>query len=103
MTTLSVASDHQGPLLGALTRRLRAWSLSSWQHADRIGQTRTALQELADLAGGAQGRPAPRVPELSALALADQLMVLGREANAAGRAEDAAMVLERLTGALGLR
>lgn len=99
---MSVPTDHHGPQLGALSRRLRAWSLSSWQHGDRIAQTRRALQELADLAG-APGQPAPRVPELSEMALADQLMVLGREAIIAGRVEEAATVLERLTSALGLR
>lgn len=40
---------------------------------------RTALQQLADLAADAEQRPRRPVPELGPHALADQLVVLGRD------------------------
>jgi hypothetical protein len=40
---------------------------------------RTVLQQLADLAADAEGGPRRPVPELAPHALADQLVVLGRD------------------------
>ena len=45
---------------------------------------REALQRLADLAARTEGEPSRRVPDVGLHALADQLLVLARDATAAG-------------------
>ena len=45
---------------------------------------RDALQRLADLAARAEGEPSRPVPDIGLHALADQLLVLARDATAAG-------------------
>lgn len=76
------------------------------------------MQELADLAADADGRERPDVPELSVMALADQLAVLGVDAlratgNRPGNGDNrddgddggddrAAGLIGRLAGELGL-
>ncbi|HEY6798257.1 MAG TPA: hypothetical protein VI248_26560 [Kineosporiaceae bacterium] len=57
--------------------------------ADVIGAVREALQRLADLAADAARTPRREVPRLALHALADQALVLAREAARAG-ATDAA-------------
>ena len=48
---------------------------------------RDALQRLADLAARAEGEPCRPVPDVGLHALADQLIVLARDATAAGDGE----------------
>ena len=71
-----------GPQTDEIIRRLRAWPVPSWQHRDRAGRTRRALQEVADLAAAHPGEHV--VPDLGVHALADQLSVLVRQATADG-------------------
>ncbi len=65
-------------------------------------QTRRAVQQLADLAADAEGRARLPVPELSATALADQLVVLHADASAAGAGGQATTIVGALTIDLGL-
>lgn len=91
-----------GPQSADLLRRVRAWNVSAWRHADRIAQTRSALQRLADLAGAHDGLSRPAVPDAGVHALADQLHVLVDDALGsgapAGEVED---ILADLATALG--
>jgi hypothetical protein len=64
--------------------------------ADQVAAVRAALQRLADSAGRAEGRPPRPVPDLGTHALADQLLVLARDA--AGTGEPA--VLDEAAGVL---
>ncbi|MET3806672.1 hypothetical protein ABIB25_003692 [Nakamurella sp. UYEF19] len=73
-----------GPHVAELLRRLRAWSVSSWSHGDRIVVTRSALQQLAAKATSADGRVRPLVPDAGVHALADQVQVLADDAIDAG-------------------
>jgi hypothetical protein len=57
--------------------------------AAALGAVRSALQRLADLAADGTGTPRREVPRLALHALADQVLVLAREAAQAG-ATDAA-------------
>jgi hypothetical protein len=60
---------------------------------------RDALQRLADLAARAEGEPSRPVPDIGLHALADQLLVLARDATAAGDGEtldEAARTVEEL-------
>ncbi len=85
-------------------RRLRVWNVSSWRHADRLRQTRTALAELAEMASQADMFRRPPVPDVGVHALADQLEVLTADALAAGvPREHVDAVLMELAGQLGLR
>ena len=60
---------------------------------------RDALQRLADLAARAEGEPSRPVPDIGLHALADQLLVLARDAIAAGDGatlEEAARTVDEL-------
>lgn len=83
-----VTDDVSGPRRADLIRRLRAWSVASWRHGDRIALARAACQRLADLAADREGAPRRAVPDHGESALADQLAVLLTDALAAGVAED---------------
>jgi hypothetical protein len=96
---MSISHHRPDPQLDDLVHRLRVWSFASWEHGDRIERTRHALQQLADAAADADGRARRPVPELSPMALADQLAVLGADAP---RAENAA-IIDRLARDLKLR
>jgi hypothetical protein len=86
-----------------LFRRVRNWNLSSWRHADRIAQTRSALSSLAAQAATYDGIPRPAVPDVGVHALADQLQVLTMDALEAGvPADEIRTVLARLARDLGL-
>ena len=64
---------------------------------------RDALQRLADLAARAEGEPSRPVPDIGLHALADQLLVLARDATAAGDDEvldEAARAVDQLRLAL---
>jgi len=64
---------------------------------------RAALQRLADLAARAEGEPSRPVPDIGLHALADQLIVLARDATAAGDGEildEAARAVDQLRLAL---
>ncbi len=92
-----------GPQFDGLIRRLRAWSVPGWRHGDRIGCVRAALQQLADLGSAAAGSPAVDVPALRTHALADQLVVLAREALSSGADRQAVeTVISALVHDLGL-
>lgn len=93
-----------GPPARSLLRRLRAWSDSAWQHADRIARAERAARDLADLAAAARGEQIRTVPRVRPFALADQLEVLRRDAHAAG-AEPAAIdaIFDELAADLGFR
>ncbi len=97
-----IGVHHQDPQLGDIVRRLRVWSLASWQLGDRIATARRAVQRLADLAADADGRPRVPVPELPATALADQLVVLDADAAAAGAGEHATVIVGALAVDLGV-
>jgi hypothetical protein len=49
-----------------------------------VQRVRAVLQELADLAADAEGRPRRRVPELAPHSLGDQLLVLGHDVAGVG-------------------
>ncbi len=68
----------------ALFRRLRAWSLSSWRHGERVGVARGVLARLAAMATEFDGSARPPVPDAGVLALPDQLEVLAVDALLAG-------------------
>jgi|SRR4051794_2879061 hypothetical protein len=55
--------------------------------AGRLQEIRSGLQELADLAADADGRPRRTVPELAGYALADQALVLGHDLLAEERSD----------------
>ncbi len=64
---------------------------------------RAALQRLADLAARAEGEPSRPVPDIGLHALADQLLVLARDATAAADGEildEAARAVDQLRLAL---
>jgi hypothetical protein len=66
--------------------------------------TRTAIQQLADLAADASGGPRRVVPDAGVLALPDQLAVLAGDTRAAGvPAEAVTEILHDLAAQLGLR
>jgi hypothetical protein len=80
-----------------------------WAARDRAGDAapvaavRAGLQHLADVAAGAEGEPARPVPDLGLYALADQLLVLARDAAATGDPDvlaDADEVLANLRAVL---
>jgi len=77
-------TNRPGPQSDEFLRRLRAWSVSSWRHGDRVTATRRALDALAARAAAARGTEVPVVPILAPYALADQLVVLIADALAAG-------------------
>jgi hypothetical protein len=96
-------NHRPGPQSDDFLRRLRAWPVSSWRHGDRIAATRRALDVLAALAATARGAAAPEVPPLAAHVLADQLVVLIADADAAGvPAADVDAVITVLRTELGL-
>ncbi len=71
--------------------------------AEQLAAVRAALQRLADAAGRAEGRPPRPVPDLGPHALADQLLVLARDAAATGEPavlDEAAEVLADLRARL---
>ena len=64
---------------------------------------RNALQRLADLAARAEGEPSRPVPDIGLHALADQLLVLSRDATSAGDGEtldEAARTVDELRSRL---
>jgi len=64
---------------------------------------REALQRLADLAARAEGQPVRPVPDVGLHALADQLLVLARDATAGGDGEtldEAARIVDELRARL---
>jgi hypothetical protein len=64
---------------------------------------RVALQRLADLAARAEGQPVRFVPDIGLHALADQLLVLARDATAGGdpaTLDEAARTVDELRGRL---
>ncbi len=68
-----------------------------------VAAVRHALQQLADLGARHEGLPSRPVPDIGLHALADQLLVLTRDAVAAGdgaAVRDAARALEDLRAAL---
>ncbi len=77
MTSADADRVTVGATAAELLRKLRARSLSSWSHRQRIPAIRSALDELARL-GTAEfgGAAAPVVPDDGAHALTDQLQVL---------------------------
>ena len=93
-----------GPRPDDIIRRLRALPVSGWRHGNRIDSARRAMQRLAELAAAARGTsPAPRVPELGAHAIADQLVVLVADARCAGVPPDTVdEALLRLAAELGI-
>ena len=73
------------------------------EDAGSCAAVRAALQRLADLAARAEGEPSRPVPDIGLHALADQLLVLARDAAAAGDAEildEAARAVDQLRLAL---
>ena len=67
------------------------------------GAVRAALQRLADVAARAEGQPARPVPDVGLHALADQLLVLARDATATGDTaalDEAARTVDQLRTAL---
>jgi hypothetical protein len=60
--------------------------LSSWSHGERYAAARRSLGLLAAWEWAADGRPgsAPEVPDLGAVAIADQLTVLVLDADRSG-------------------
>lgn len=96
--------DRPGSQPAELIRRLRAWSVSSWRHGDRIAVTRSACQRLADLTAERSGEPPRAVPDHGESALADQLAVLLADARAAGVPDgQLARLVSALADALGVR
>jgi hypothetical protein len=64
---------------------------------------RAALQRLADVAAHAEGEPVRQVPDVGLHALADQLLVLARDATATGDAaalDEAGRTVDELRTAL---
>jgi hypothetical protein len=61
--------------------------------AEAVAAVRAALQQLADLAADAAGELRRPVPQLAVHALADQVLVLAHEADAAGAGDAAADLL----------
>ena len=71
--------------------------------AEQLAAVRAALQRLADAAASAEGRPQKAVPDLGPHALADQLLVLARDAAGTGEPavlDEAADVLAGLRARL---
>ena len=93
-----------GPYTAAFLRRVRAWSVSSWRHGRREPVIRLLLDELAGLAGAADGRGRPAVPDAGLHALPDQVEVLVADALGAGVDEQRVeTVLAAAAAELGLR
>ena len=73
------------------------------EDATPAATVRDALQRLADLAARAEGEPSRPVPDIGLHALADQLLVLARDATAAGDGEtldEAARTVDELRSRL---
>ncbi len=72
-----------------------------------LDQVRAGLQRLADLAAdpdqGGAAEPLPRVPQLGAHALADQVLVLGRELLASPAASTDALRANAVTALTAIR
>jgi hypothetical protein len=82
--TLSPTHDDAVRQLERLADRLRVVgprlaAREGPEARDLLAAIRSGLQQLADLAADADGRPRRVVPELAAFALADQLLVLGHD------------------------
>jgi len=90
--------------LRTLGPRHAARAATDRRSAAAVLAVRQALDELADVAARAEDRRTPPVPELAAHALADQLLVLGRDALAPDpsreRVESVRRVLTRVRRAL---
>jgi hypothetical protein len=68
-----------------------------------VAAVRDVLQRLADLAARAEGEPCRPVPDIGLHALADQLLVLARDATAAGdpaTLDEAARTVDELRSSL---
>jgi hypothetical protein len=68
-----------------------------------VAAVRGALQRLADVAARAEGQPVRAVPDVGLHALADQLVVLARDATATGdqgALDEAARAVDELRKAL---
>ena len=99
-----MTSAPRGPESDEFVRRLRAFTVASWRHGDRIARARLALAELAALAARAEGRPIPPVPDLGPHVLADQVVVLAADARRAGvPTGEVDRVIIGLRAGLGLR
>jgi hypothetical protein len=99
----SVAAARGAPELRLLTR-LRAWSVASWRHGDRVALARAACQQLADLAADRESRAPMTVPDHGESALADQLAVLVADAQRAGiPTAQIETIISNLAAGLGVR
>jgi hypothetical protein len=99
------APDAEGVVRAAerVADRLRVlgprWAGRSRSEDDRsAGQVRAGLQRLADAAARAERRPARPVPDLGLHVLADQVLVLARDAAATGDADALAEADDVLAG-----
>jgi hypothetical protein len=99
------APDAPGVVRGAerVADRLRVLG-PRWADRDRpedarpVAEVRAGLQRLADAAARAEHRPARPVPDLGLRVLADQLLVLARDAAATGDADALAEADDVLAG-----
>lgn len=77
--------------------------MSSWRHRSRVEDVRSALAQLAVLAGESDGLSRPAVPDAGPHALADQLEVLALDAEQAGAGPDQVQqIFDALSARLGL-
>jgi hypothetical protein len=101
-----IADDRPGSRYSTFLERLRARSLSSWDHGERAPRALDAARELARLAWAAEHQPGvvPDVPELGHHALADQLTVLLLDAEHSGADKDVLDgIVDRLAATLSVR
>lgn len=94
---VSRAAERLADRLRVLGPRWAARSLP--EDAPHVAAVRAGLQRLADAGARAEGRPLRPVPDLGLHALADQVLVLARDAAASGEPavlDEAAAVLADL-------